>query len=91
MALRAGLRGGWAPHPRAVEWMVPTTPVTTWPPPHSAANVKKWEIELQTLRESNARLDLSACRSRQPAWSSGSASSPCAETRTTGPEQGGLS
>ena len=24
--------------------------------PYSAANVKKWEIELQTLRESNARL-----------------------------------
>lgn len=31
--------------------------VTTWPLPHSAANVKKWEIELQTLRESNARLN----------------------------------
>ncbi|XP_012385939.1 homer protein homolog 2 isoform X1 [Dasypus novemcinctus] len=26
------------------------------PPPPSAANVKKWEMELQTLRESNARL-----------------------------------
>lgn len=32
------------------------TPVTVWPLPRSAANVKKWEIELQTLRESNARL-----------------------------------
>ncbi|XP_055970020.1 homer protein homolog 2 isoform X6 [Sorex fumeus] len=26
------------------------------PPAYSAANVKKWEVELQTLRESNARL-----------------------------------
>ena len=31
-------------------------PVTVGPLPCSAANVKKWEIELQTLRESNARL-----------------------------------
>ena len=49
--MRARLRG-WL----AVEWMAPTTPVTAWPLPHSAANVKKWEIELQTLRESNTRL-----------------------------------
>ncbi|XP_026945085.1 homer protein homolog 2 isoform X3 [Sagmatias obliquidens] len=41
---------------RAAGWTVPTLPVTAWPPPCSAANVKKWEIELQTLRESNARL-----------------------------------
>lgn len=37
-------------------WMAPAAPVTGWPLPRSAANVKKWEIELQTLRESNARL-----------------------------------
>ncbi|XP_059768353.1 homer protein homolog 2 isoform X3 [Balaenoptera ricei] len=41
---------------RAAGWTAPTLPVTAWPPPGSAANVKKWEIELQTLRESNARL-----------------------------------
>nr|XP_030734372.1 homer protein homolog 2 isoform X3 [Globicephala melas] len=41
---------------REAGWTVPTLPVTAWPPPCSAANVKKWEIELQTLRESNARL-----------------------------------
>ncbi|XP_066886103.1 homer protein homolog 2 isoform X2 [Kogia breviceps] len=41
---------------RAAGWTAPTLPVTAWPPPCSAANVKKWEIELQTLRESNARL-----------------------------------
>lgn len=35
---------------------VPAIPVTACPPLRSAANVKKWEIELQTLRESNARL-----------------------------------
>ena len=56
MALRAGLRGVWVPPPwgSGVDGTHP--PVTAWPPPHSAANVKKWEIELQTLRESNARL-----------------------------------
>lgn len=37
-------------------WTAPAAPVTGWPLPRSAANVKKWEIELQTLRESNARL-----------------------------------
>ena len=45
-----------SPLPRAAGWTAPTLPVTAWPPPGSAANVKKWEIELQTLRESNARL-----------------------------------
>lgn len=35
--------------------MAPSVRVTAWPA-RSAANVKKWEMELQTLRESNARL-----------------------------------
>lgn len=35
---------------------LPPISITTCFLPHSAANVKKWEIELQTLRESNARL-----------------------------------
>lgn len=33
-----------------------TRPPGHLPRPRSAANVKKWEVELQTLRESNARL-----------------------------------
>lgn len=35
--------------------VAPGVRVTAWPA-RSAANVKKWEMELQTLRESNARL-----------------------------------
>lgn len=38
-------RGGWPPASRSPPG-----------PARSAANVKKWEMELQTLRESNARL-----------------------------------
>lgn len=54
-------RGGRVPVPQQMEvrgdghwtWLL-ISAVTCHP--YSAANVKKWEIELQTLRESNARL-----------------------------------
>lgn len=43
---------------RGVAWCVALTPFPpAYPPACSAANVKKWEVELQTLRESNARLN----------------------------------
>lgn len=43
---------------RGVALCVDPTPFPpAYPPACSAANVKKWEVELQTLRESNARLN----------------------------------
>lgn len=50
-----GRRGGQGMVWGQAGWVAPGVRVTAWPA-RSAANVKKWEMELQTLRESNARL-----------------------------------
>lgn len=51
-------RGGRSVGPHLPKYLRPSPGPSPCdhPPAHSAANVKKWEVELQTLRESNARL-----------------------------------